>query len=217
MKCGILLSGCGFADGSEIHEAVFCMHSLQKAGLELIPLSLNQKQKSVMNHLSERMVTESRNTMEESARISRGKLFDLAQYDFSLLDMLVIPGGTGCIKNLSDFSEKLKELTVVPEVEKLIRHCHQKEKPIGAVCIAPVLLAKVLGEFGPSLTVGNNNEVEACLNSLGARMFKCDEGHYLLDKKNKLGTSPAYMYGESSLVNVQKGIDAMVGALLQLN
>ena len=117
MKSAVLLSGCGFMDGSEIHEAVFCMYSLQKYGIEVVPLSIQDKQTQVVNHLSQDSVAGHRNVLEESARIARGKISSLKDNDFSDLDMLVIPGGAGCITNLSDFAKKGEDLKVHPQVK----------------------------------------------------------------------------------------------------
>ena len=151
--------------------------------------------------------------MEEAARISRGKLHNLVDYDLKQLDLLVIPGGAGCITSLSDFGEKFEKMTVHPEVDKLIKHMHEQDKPIGAVCIAPVLLAKALGVYNPALTVGNNDEVEKCLGTLGAKIHKCVKGEAVQDSANKLVSTPAYMYGDSTLSQVQQGIEKMIELL----
>lgn len=215
MKCGLLLSGCGFQDGSEIHEAVFSMHILEKNGIEVVPLSINLKQALVVNHLSGGHSSETRNVIEESARISRGNIYALSNYDSSQLDAVVMPGGGGCISSFSDFAEKKKDMIVHQDVAKLILSCFKSGKVLGAVCIAPVLLAKTLGAYNPTLTVGDNNEVEGCLEFFGAKVQKCLQGECVIDFTNKIVTTPAYMYSRSSLLKVYTGIEKMVEAMLK--
>lgn len=214
MKCGLLLSGCGFQDGSEIQESVFCLHSLEKRNIEVVALSVSQEQERVVHHNTGETLLEKRNVLVESARISRGSVKDLQGFDPSELDMLVIPGGFGCALNLSDFAKKGKNMTVHTEVEKLILHFYENKKAIGAACIAPVLLAKVLGSYKPTLTVGDDKEVEACMEFFGAKTSKCSQGSFVLDKGNKISTSPAYMYDKTNTVFVAEGIDKMIASLL---
>ena len=217
MKCGVLLGGCGFQDGSEIHETVFCLHSLQKHGVEIVPLSLKENQNKVVDHLSGETLTESRNMMTEAARLTRGIVYDLSDYDSSLLEALVMPGGFGCALNFSDFATKAGDMLLHPKVQKLLVELHQAQTPLGAVCISPVLVAKALGASKPLLTVGDNNEVEACLESFGAKAIKCKGGECVVDHKNKIVTSPAYMYDKASLLEVSSGIDKMVEALVKFS
>ena len=214
LKFAVLLSGCGFADGSEIHEAVFCLQSLERNTIEAVCLAPNIFQTKVVNLVSNCEGESQRNILEESARIARGKIQNLNNFDISLIDGLVIPGGFGVALNLSNFAIAAQNIKVHPEVETLIRDCHRAGKPIGAVCIAPVLLAKVLGQFSPVLTVGDNKEIEECLEALGAKMKKCPKGDCVVDHKNKLASSPAYMYEKTSLKDVSDGIEKMIQALL---
>ena len=216
MKCAVLLSGCGFQDGTEIQEAVFCLASLEKFGVQAVPLSLNQAQRKVVGHYSQSELKETRNLLEESARICRGGVENLVGFDLSGIDMLILPGGFGAALNLSDFALKGSDFCVHPEVEKLIRHCYEESKPIGSVCIAPCLVAKVLGGSHPALTVGDHFEIEKTLESFGAKMKKCQPGECVVDPVNKLASTPAYMYEETSLQEVSSGIEKMVKALCEL-
>lgn len=214
MKCGLLLSGCGFQDGSEIQESVFCLHSLEKRNIHVIALSVNKFQYRVSNHNTGENLLETRNLLTESARISRGHVEDLENFDYSSLDLLVIPGGFGCALNLSDYGLKGVNMNLNHYVEKLIKNFHTNKKPIGAVCIAPILLAKALGAYEPILTVGDDKEVESCLTTLGAQAIKCSEGRCITDKKNKLVSTPAYMYPKTNSIFVAQGIENMIEALV---
>ena len=216
MKCAVLLSGCGFQDGTEIQEAVFCLASLEKFGIQAVPLSLDQAQRKVVGHNSFSELKETRNLIEESARICRGGVKNLVGFDPSEVDMLVLPGGFGAALNLSDFALKASDFCVHPEVEKLILHCYEESKPIGSVCIAPCLIAKVLGDHHPTLTVGDSSEIEAVLEGFGAEMKKCQAGECTLDPVNKLVSTPAYMYEETSIKEVSEGIHKMIKALCEL-
>lgn len=217
MKCGLLLSGCGFQDGGEVQESVFCLHSLQKRNIEVVSLSIDEPQRTIVHHNTGETVRGERNVLEESARVSRGEVKNLKGFDFQKLDGLVIPGGFGCALNLSDFALKGEQMKIHSEVEKLLKHFYEARKPIAAVCIAPVLVAKVLGSYGPFLTVGDNEEVESCMESFGAQTKKCEEGSYVLDKKNRIVSTPAYMYASSNTVPVAEGIDKMCEAFLALH
>jgi enhancing lycopene biosynthesis protein 2 len=214
MKCGLLLSGCGFQDGSEIQESVFSIHSLEKRNIHVVPLSLNNYQHRVTNHNTGENLLETRNLLIESARISRGQVEDLEKFDYSSLDFLVIPGGFGCALNLSDYGLKGIQMSLNHHVEKIIKHFHANKKPIGAVCIAPILLAKALGSYQPILTVGDDKEVESCLETFGAQPKKCLQGSCVLDKNNKIVSTPAYMYANTNSVFVAQGIEKMIEALV---
>ncbi|MCW8859532.1 MAG: isoprenoid biosynthesis glyoxalase ElbB, partial [Deltaproteobacteria bacterium] len=145
-KVGIILSGCGVYDGSEIHETVITLLALDRAGAEVVMMAPDMEQ-AVVNHLTGETVEGlSRNVLEESARIARGNISDIANIKASDMDALFIPGGFGAAKNLCDFAFKGPDCDVHPEVARLIREILAAKKPLAAVCIAPALVAKVLGD-----------------------------------------------------------------------
>lgn len=157
-KVGVLLSGCGFLDGTEIHEAVLTMLFLDRAGAEIVCIAPAGPQHHVMNHVTHKPVAkQQRDVLVESARIARGKVRDLATVQASELDAIVCPGGFGAVKNLCDFAVAGQAAVPHPEVARLLRDLHAQQKPIGAVCIAPALIACVLGKTcAPHLTIGND-------------------------------------------------------------
>ena len=145
-KVGVILSGCGVYDGSEIHEAVISLLALNRAGADVVSMAPNMEQ-TVINHLTgEPAEGASRNVLEESARIVRGEIQDIAKVDTTDLDALFIPGGFGAAKNLCDFAFKGPDCDVHPEVARVIKEVVTAKKPLAAVCIAPALVAKVLGD-----------------------------------------------------------------------
>src|SRR4051794_37411491 len=153
-KVGLVLSGCGVFDGSEITEGVAILVALDKRGARVTCLAPSGAQAGVVNHLTKKADSHARNVMEESARIARGKVSDLATARAADFDAIVFPGGFGAAKNLSDFASKGASCSVHPEVQRIVREMHGSGKPVGLACIAPVLAAQVLGEQSPQLTIG---------------------------------------------------------------
>ena len=154
-KVGVVLSGCGVYDGAEIHESVLTLLALDRAGAEAVCLAPDVAQRHVVNHLTGQPAEgETRNVLVEAARIARGKVRSLAGFDAGTLDALVLPGGFGAAKNLCDFAFRGADCEVHPEVARVVRAVHAAGKPVGAVCIAPVILARLLGAESPQLTIG---------------------------------------------------------------
>lgn len=216
-KIGVILSGCGVYDGSEIHEAVITLLALDRAGAEVVIMAPDMEQ-AVVNHLTGEPVEGAvRNVLEESARIARGKISDIAKIQAGDLDALFIPGGFGAAKNLCDFAFKGPDCSVHPEVARLIRDIVAAHKPLAAVCIAPALVAKVLGEDKPGheLTIGTDEGTAGALASMGATHITCPVNEFVIDKKNKIITSPAYMLA-GNISEAAEGIEKSVQALMEL-
>ena len=215
-KVGVILSGCGVYDGSEIHEAVLTMLALDRRGAEMVLCAPDVAQMHVVNHLTGEVAEgEQRNVLVESARIARGEIRDLATVTASELDALILPGGFGAAKNLCDFAVKGADCTVHPEVARLVGEVHAQGKPVAAVCIAPALIAKVLGHEAPELTIGTDEATAGALEAMGARHVACPVKEFVVDRDRKLVSTPAYMLGQS-ISEVAEGIDRTVEALLEL-
>lgn len=215
-KIGVVLSGCGVYDGSEIHEAVLTLLSLDRRGAEAVLCAPDVAQMHVVDHRSgEVEAAASRNVLAESARIARGRIRPLAALAAKDVDGLVLPGGFGAAKNLSDFAVKGKDCTVHPDLARLVSEVHAQGKPVAALCIAPAILARLLGAEGPRLTIGNDRGTAAALEAMGARHVDCPAAEAVVDRERKLVTTPAYMLGER-LSDVAEGIDRAVAALLEL-
>jgi enhancing lycopene biosynthesis protein 2 len=209
VKIGVLLSGCGVNDGSEIHEAVLTMLALDRLGVERICLAPNIDQRDVVDHVSGTAVAEARNVLCESARIARGEISDLATISAADMDAVILPGGFGAAKNLSDFALAGVEARVQPDVLGFLKEMHQAKKPIGAICIAPAVIAIALGEFSPVLTIGNDPATAAALASFGARHINCAVTDIVVDEDNSLVSTPAYMLGPG-LREISQGIEKLV-------
>lgn len=215
-KVGVVLSGCGVYDGAEIHESVLTLLALDRAGAEAVCLAPDVAQRHVVNHLTGQPAEgESRNVLVEAARIARGKARSLSDFDPASLDALVLPGGFGAAKNLCDFAFRGADCDVNPEVARVVRAVHAAGKPVGAVCIAPVILAKLLGAEKPRLTIGTDPGTAAAIGKMGGEHVSCDGGKAVVDAERRLVTTPAYML-DSPISEVSSGIEKLVAELLRM-
>ncbi|MDC9622993.1 isoprenoid biosynthesis glyoxalase ElbB [Xenorhabdus sp. XENO-7] len=215
MKCvAVILSGCGVYDGSEIHESVLTMLSLSRLGAKVSFFSPDEVQHHVINHLNGEEQKETRNIMQESARITRGNIQPLSQVDTNALDALIIPGGFGVAKNLCNFAFKGSECEINKYLLSIVRSMHQQGKPMGFMCIAPVMVAKILGR-PIKVTIGNDPETAAQIEAMGGIHIECPVDDIVIDFKNKIVTTPAYMLAES-LSQAEQGIDKLVRKILEM-
>lgn len=208
-KIGVILSGCGFKDGSEIHESVCTLLALDKMGLDVVCMAPDIPQAKVVNHLTDEDSDEQRNVLVESARIARGEISDIANIDVSTLDALILPGGFGAAMNLSDFAAKGSDSSVNEHVAKMIQDIHAAKKPICAICIAPAVIAKVLGKETPTLTIGNDEDTAEAIEGCGAKHETCAVREFVVDTENKIVTTPAYML-DPSIAHVAEGIEKAI-------
>ncbi|CDG95493.1 sigma cross-reacting protein 27A (SCRP-27A),enhancing lycopene biosynthesis protein 2, with glutamine amidotransferase-like domain [Xenorhabdus bovienii str. puntauvense] len=215
MKCvAVILSGCGVYDGSEIHESVLTMLSLSRLGAKVSFFSPDEVQHHVINHLNGEEGKETRHIMQESARITRGNIQPLSQVDINTLDALIIPGGFGVAKNLCNFAFKGSECEINKDLLSIVRSMHQQGKPMGFMCIAPVMVAKILGR-PIKVTIGNDPETAAQIEAMGGIHIECPVDDIVIDFKNKIVTTPAYMLAES-LSQAEQGIDKLVRKILEM-
>jgi enhancing lycopene biosynthesis protein 2 len=217
VKVGVVLSGCGFLDGSEISEAVLTLLALDRAGAEVTCLAPDVEQAGVVDHKQKTAAEETRNVLVESARISRGKIVDIARAKAADFDAIVLPGGYGAAKNLSNFASAGAAARVEPGVAKLLREAHRAKKPIGAWCIAPATLAAALRDerVHVKLTIGSDEGTAKALESMGAKHLVCSVDDIRVDEDNRIVTTPAYMY-DARISQVATGIDKAVAALLRM-
>lgn len=214
-KVGVLLSGCGVFDGAEIHEAVLTLLFLDQQGAEIICMAPDIPQAHVINHLTQQESNETRNVLVESARIARGNIKNLADVTASQLDALILPGGFGAAKNLSEFAFKGPGGGVNDQVKRILDDMIKAGKPIGALCIAPATVGMALKEKAPTLTVGKEEGVIGALASLGINHQLCNVSDIAVDEKNKIVTTPAYMLGPG-IKDVAVGIEKLVKQVLAL-
>lgn len=209
----VILSGCGHQDGAEIHEATLTLWAIHKNGGEFQCYAPDIKQQHVLNHITGQEMSEQRNVLIESARIARGKIASLATFSPESADALVIPGGFGAAKNLSSYAFDGAKCTVNSHVAAAIKAMHAAGKPIGALCIAPVILAKVLGNV--TLTIGQDQTTADNLAAMGAKHQPTLHGEIVVDQQNKIVTTPCYMLN-SRVDQIADGADHLIQAMMAM-
>jgi len=216
-RIAVILSGCGVYDGSEIHETTAALLELQRAGAEAVICAPAGPQMHVINHqIGEPAAGETRDILQESARIARGVIKELAQVDMKDIDGVLLPGGFGAAKNLSTFAVDGADCTVHKELEIFLRKAKTAGKPIGAICIAPVILARVFGKETPiKITIGNDPATAAAITAMGGQHIDCSVRDSIVDQDNKIVTTPAYMLAQN-IAEVFDGAADFVKRLLQL-
>ena len=219
-RVGVVLSGCGNADGSEINEAVLALYWIERAGGQAICMAPDATQARVVDHLTRSPDGSSnpRSVLAESARIARGKVRDIASVQDNELDALVFPGGNGVVTVLSNYAEKGVVCEVHPEVTRLLKAMLLRRRPMGFICVAPILAARVLGPAaGVRITFGSKACEEAKHAAvMGADVRPCPEREILVDQKNRVVSTPAYMYDEARLSDVGMSIERLVRQVISL-
>ena len=216
-RVGVVLSGCGVNDGAEIHESVITMLALDRAGVDIVLMAPNIDQLHVINHYTGSEMDESRNVLMESARIARGKIRDMAEVHASDVDALIFPGGFGVAKNLCDYAMAGTDCSVNPDVKRLATDVHKAGKPIGVICIAPAMFAKIMQGAGDTveLTIGTDEQTSSDINSMGSNHVSCPVEDIVIDKKNKIVSTPAYMLAQR-ISEAAEGIEKLVKEVLAM-
>jgi len=209
---GVILSGCGHQDGAEIHEATLTLWAIHRHGADYRCYAPDIPQYHVLNHITGKEMDESRNVLVEAARIARGNIQPLDQFDADDLDGLILPGGFGAAKNLCTYAFDGPDCQVNDQVARAIRSMHEQKKPIGALCIAPVILAKVLD--GVTVTIGQDETTAGNIVRMGGRHRTTWQGEIAVDQENRIVTTPCYML-DSRVDQIGEGADRLVEAMLQ--
>jgi len=221
MKVGVLLSGCGVQDGSEVYEAVLTILAIERAGAEAIAIAPDIPQSEVINHYrgSELRTGEAggpvRSVLAESARIVRGKIASVTEVSSHDFDALIIPGGFGVTNNLCNYATQGADATVNADIKKLIVEMNALSKPIGALCIAPVLVALCLGDKSPSFTVGNDAKTAVDLQRFGASHHEAGVTEIYTDEANHIVSTPAFMLAQTA-AEAEPGITKLVNKVIEI-
>jgi enhancing lycopene biosynthesis protein 2 len=215
-KVAVILSGCGVFDGAEIHESVLTLLALDRCNAQAVCAAPNIPQHHVINHLTQQPTPgETRNVLVESARIARGAIIPLAQLKPAEIDAAILPGGFGAAKNLCDFALKGTACEIQPEVASVLRSIHEAGKPIGFICIAPALAAKLFGSQALQFTIGTDAGTAEALQTWGAKHLKCSVTEVVIDRRLRIVTTPAYMLARG-IAEADTGITKLVRAVLDL-
>ena len=213
MKFAVILSGCGVYDGSEIHEATMALLAIEKYGGSYKIFAPDVQQHHVVNHITGDEMKETRNVLIESARIARGNIEPLDNYDPADFDALILPGGFGVAKNLCTYAIDGPAFKVEKVVEKAIKDTNAAGKVIGALCIAPVLIAKILGEV--DVTIGNDKTTAAHIEAFGGVHVEAANGEVVIDNTNRIVSNPCYML-DAKITDIAIGADNVVKAIIEM-
>ena len=209
----VILSGCGNQDGAEIHESVMTLWAINRHGADYQCFAPNIPQHHVLNFITGQEMDETRNVLVESARIARGNIRDLVEYNADDFDALVIPGGLGVAKNLSTFAFDGPHCFVNEAVERAVRDTADRGKPIGALCIAPAIIAKILGDV--EVTIGHDPGTAEAVVQMGARHSQTTHGEIVVDRQRKVVTTPCYML-DARVDQIGEGAENLVTAVLEM-
>lgn len=213
-KIGIVLSGCGVYDGSEIHEAVITLLALARRGVDVVCFAPDKSQVDVINHLTGEPMAETRNVLIEAARIVRGDIHPLNQADATDIDALIVPGGFGAAKNLSSFAAHGADCQIDPDLKALSQALHAAGKPLGFICISPAMLPKIF-DFPLRLTIGTDIDTAEIVEDMGGEHVPCPVDDIVVDEDNKIVTTPAYMLAQN-IGEAATGIEKLVDRVLVL-
>ena len=213
-KVAVILSGCGVYDGAEIHESVITLLRLDQRGAQVQCFAPNIPQLHVVDHYSGDEMNGTRNVLVESARIARGNIKDVKELHAQDFDAVILPGGFGAAKNLSDFATSGANCSVQADVLQAVQSFASAGKPVGLMCIAPALAAKIYGA-GVICTIGKDADTAAALTQMGAQHEECEVSEIIEDTQRKLVTTPAYMLAQS-ISEAASGINKLVDRILEL-
>ncbi len=211
-KFAVVLSGCGVYDGAEIHESTMTMLSILEQGGQYQCFAPDIPQYHVINHLNGEVMDESRNVLVESARIARGDIKPLKEFKAEDYDALIFPGGFGAAKNLSTVAFDGADAKVNPDVERVIKDMLNLHKPIGALCIAPAVVAKVIQ--GVEVTIGNDPDTADAIKKMGSKHVVTTHGQVVHDHKYNVFTTPCYML-DATLLDIKGDAGLVVKGMME--
>jgi len=212
-KIAVVLAGSGVYDGSEIHEATLTLLAIARRGAVYQCFAPDVEQAHVVNHLTGEEMPEKRNVLVEAARIARGNIKPLSQYKAEDFDAILFPGGFGAAKNLCTYAFDGANCKVNPDVEKAVRSTVVAEKPVGALCISPVMITKILGDV--NVTIGDDQSTIEAIEIMGGSHKSTGHGEIVTDEKYKVVTTPCYMLN-ATIDQIADGAENVVNKVLEL-
>ncbi len=212
-KFAVVLSGCGVYDGAEIHEATMTLYAIAKKGAEYEIFAPDIEQHHVVNHITGKEMMEKRNVLIESARIARGQIKPLAHFNASEFDAIVFPGGFGVAKNLSDFAFNGPDCEIIPQVNFAVTSMAEQKKPIGALCISPAIIARIIK--GATVTVGDDVATIEGIKAMGGNHKVTKHGEVTIDEKYKIFSTPCYML-DATIVDIAEGAENVIEEMLKV-
>lgn len=212
-KFAVILAGSGVYDGAEIHEATLTLLAIAKAGAGYEIFAPDTIQHHVINHITGKEMSEKRNVMVEAARIARGVIRPAGEFKAADFDALIFPGGFGAAKNLSTWAIDGDDCKVHPDVESAVNKMAEAKKPIGAMCISPVILAKIIKNT--NLTTGQDKPSKDYIEKMGSRYTTATHGEVVIDKEKKIFSTPCYML-DATIVQIEQGTQNIVREMMKV-
>jgi enhancing lycopene biosynthesis protein 2 len=214
-QVGVILAGCGFLDGAEIYESVLTLLNLDRQGVRYQCLAPDSQQMHVVNHLTGEPTDEKRSVLVEAARLARGSIKPLDNSWIGKLDAFIFPGGFGAAKNYCDYAVKGDDCSMNPLVESFMNACVESKKPVGVICIAPLVFARALkgSNIHPTLTIGDSKDAAASVEKFGSKHKNCPVTEIVIDHENRIVSTPAYMYN-THIADVAQGIEKLVNQVI---
>jgi enhancing lycopene biosynthesis protein 2 len=209
----VVLAGNGVYDGSEIHEATLTLLAIAREGAQYQCFAPDIEQAHVINHVTGEIMDEKRNVLIESARIARGNIKPLSEYNAADFDAIIFPGGFGAAKNLCTFAFDGVNCKVNKDVEKAVRSTVVAEKPLGALCISPVMITKILGDV--KVTIGEDQSTLEAIENMGGSHIVTSHGGIVTDDKYKVVTTPCYML-DATIDQIADGAEKVVKKILEM-
>lgn len=213
VKIAFVLAGCGFRDGSEIHEATCALLVADQQGCQYRCFALDREQYCVTNHLTGEVMQEKRNVLVEAARIARGNIANIQELRAQDYDVVFFVGGNGAAQNNFSYAYEGEDYRVDAEISRVAQEFYQTHKPICAVCIAPLILAKTL--TGVDLTLGTDAKVAQLVEANGNHFVNTNSGEICVDRVHRIITAPCYMLAKS-IKTIYQEVEQMFTAALSL-
>ncbi len=212
-EIAVVLAGCGVYDGAEIHEAVLTLLAITKAGADYHIFAPDIDQYHVVNHITGAEMPEKRNVLIEAARIARGNISPLSELDVHVFDAIVFPGGFGVAKHLCTFAIKGVDFSINHEVEQVIKKAHLLGKPIGVMCIAPVMIPKIIG--GVEVTIGSDESTAMAIQKMNGQHIITAHEEVIVDYRHKVVSTPCYML-DARVDQIARGAENLIRELMKL-
>jgi enhancing lycopene biosynthesis protein 2 len=213
----VILSGCGYLDGAEIRESVLSLLALDRQGARVKMFAPDEFQFHTVDHLNSDTIQDGqRNTMIEAARIARGNIQPLDELQPEQFEALILPGGYGVAKNLSNLAFEGASAKLHPKFAEVLESFYQAKKPIGAICISPAVICLGLGKYGIEVTIGEDPGTAQVIESLGGKHINCKVDEIHTDQQHRIVSTPAYMDANASISAVSTGIEKCIAKVLEM-
>jgi len=215
-----ILSGCGSYDGSDVWEVVLLSYYLSRRGENIIFFAPDCDQKEVVDHVTQAIAHENRSVLKESARIAGGELKVIETLSGKDVDGLILPGGGGVTKNLSESLGEPEDSYLKPKSEnqRIIREIYRRKKPIGACGLSSLLVASALRdilETPLTLTLGKDLDLIKQVEGMGALHVLSRGAEVVIDSEHKVVSTPGNVL-KLKITDLAYSMENLISGVLEL-